>query len=62
MGYPAQWVNGTWPIVETAKGESAVLSCQFSGIPKPVVSWKRNGVNLPIVDDKGNSNHVVSTR
>ena len=59
VGYPAQWINGTWPIVETIKGDSAVLACQFSGIPEPVVTWKRNGVNLPIFDDQGNSNHVV---
>lgn len=59
VGYPARWVNGTWPVVETIKGDSAVLACQFSGIPQPVVTWKRNGVNLPLFDDQGNSNHVV---
>ena len=60
VGYPVQWVNGTWPVVEVDKGSSTVLMCEFSGTPAPVVTWKRNGVDLPIYDSDGNSNHVVS--
>ena len=59
VGFPVEWQNGTWPVVETKETESAVLMCEFSGTPTPAVSWKRNGVNLPIVKSDGSFNHVV---
>ena len=59
LGYPVFFVNGTVPVVEVEIGESAVLQCEFGGTPTPAVTWKRNGISLPVLGKDGTYNHEV---